>query len=148
MIYKENVIQEKKMDQEVKIYTYEDALKASTEYFNGDTLAATVFLNKYAVKDSDGNLYESTPAEMHHRLAKEYARIESKYQNAISEEKIFSLIDHFKYFVPAGSPMNGIGNIHQKYVSLANCFILSAKFSYCCSARIVVGTKYATCLLS
>ena len=115
------------MDQEVKIYTYEDALKASTEYFNGDTLAATVFLNKYAVKDSDGNLYESTPAEMHHRLAKEYARIESKYQNAISEEKIFSLIDHFKYFVPAGSPMNGIGNIHQKYVSLANCFILSAE---------------------
>ena len=81
MMYEENVIQEKKMDQEVKIYSHEDALKASTEYFNGDTLAATVFLNKYAMKDSSGNLCESTPKEMHHRLAAEYARIESKYPN-------------------------------------------------------------------
>ena len=116
------------MNQENRhIYPYEEALTASTEDFNGDTLAATVFLNKYAVKDSDGNLYESTPEEMHHRLAKEYARIEAKYPNGLSEEKIYSLLDRFKYFIPAGSPMNGIGNDFQKYVSLANCFILSAE---------------------
>lgn len=116
------------MDQNLKtIYSYDEAFKASTEYFHGDTLAATVFLNKYAIKDNDGNLYEKTPEEMHHRIAKEYARIESKYPNGLSEEKIFSLLEHFKYFVPAGSPMNGIGNPFQKYVSLANCFILSAE---------------------
>ena len=77
------------MDQESKIYPYQDALKASTEYFNGDTLAATVFLNKYALKDSDGNLYERTPEDMHHRLAKEFARIESHYSNPMTEEEIF-----------------------------------------------------------
>ena len=115
------------MDQEVKIYPYEDALKASTEYFNGDTLAATVFLNKYAMKDTDGNLCESTPKEMHHRLAAEYARIESKYPNPLSEQQIFDYLDHFRYIVPAGSPMSGIGNNYQKYVSLANCFVIGSE---------------------
>ena len=126
-MYEENVIQEKKMDQEVKIYSHEDALKASTEYFNGDTLAATVFLNKYAMKDSSGNLCESTPKEMHHRLAAEYARIESKYPNPLSEQQIFDYLDHFRYIVPAGSPMSGIGNDYQKYVSLANCFVIGSE---------------------
>ena len=130
-MYEENVIQEKKMDQEVKIYSHEDALKASTEYFNGDTLAATVFLNKYAMKDSSGNLCESTPKEMHHRLAAEYARIESKYPNPLSEQQIFDYLDHFRYIVPAGSPMSGIGNDYQKYVSLANCFVIGSEtYSY------------------
>lgn len=126
-MYEENVIQEKKMEQEVKIYSHEDALKASTEYFNGDTLAATVFLNKYAMKDSSGNLCESTPKEMHHRLAAEYARIESKYPNPLSEQQIFDYLDHFRYIVPAGSPMSGIGNDYQKYVSLANCFVIGSE---------------------
>jgi ribonucleoside-diphosphate reductase alpha chain len=115
------------MEQESKIYPYEDALKASTEYFNGDTLAATVFLNKYAMKDADGNLCESTPKEMHHRLAAEYARIESKYPNPLSEQQIFDYLDHFRYIVPAGSPMSGIGNNYQKYVSLANCFVIGSE---------------------
>ncbi len=115
------------MDQESKIYPYEDALKASTEYFNGDTLAATVFLNKYAMKDADGNLCESTPKEMHHRLAAEYARIESKYPNPLSEQQIFDYLDHFRYIIPAGSPMSGIGNNYQKYVSLANCFVIGSE---------------------
>lgn len=115
------------MEQETKIYPYEDALKSSIEYFNGDTLAATVFLNKYAMKDADGNLCESTPKEMHHRLAAEYARIESKYPNPLSEQQIFDYLDHFRYIVPAGSPMSGIGNNYQKYVSLANCFVIGSE---------------------
>lgn len=115
------------MNQERKIYSYDDALKASTEYFNGDTLAATVFLNKYAMKDNNGNLCESTPTDMHHRLAKEYARIESKYPNPLSEEQIFEYLNHFRYIIPAGSPMSGIGNDYQKYVSLANCFVIGSE---------------------
>lgn len=115
------------MNQEKKIYSYDDALKASTEYFKGDTLAATVFLNKYAMKDENGNLCESTPKEMHHRLAAEYARIESKYPNPLSEQKIFDYLDHFRYIIPAGSPMTGIGNDYQKYVSLANCFVIGSE---------------------
>ena len=116
------------MDQESKIYPYQDALKASTEYFNGDTLAATVFLNKYALKDSDGNLYERTPEDMHHRLAKEFARIESHYSNPMTEEEIFGYLKNFKYIVPAGSPMAGIGNDFQKYVSLSNCFVIESPY--------------------
>ena len=117
------------MNQEKKkIYSYDDALKASTEYFNGDTLAATVFLNKYALKDSDGNLYEKTPEDMHHRLAKEFARIESHYSNPMTEDEIFSYLKNFKYIVPAGSPMAGIGNDFQKYVSLSNCFVIESPF--------------------
>lgn len=106
-----------------KIYTYEDAIKASTEYFKGDTLAATVFINKYALKDSDGNIYESTPDEMHQRIASEIARVESKYANPMSEDELFDLIKNFTYIIPQGSPMTGIGNPFQ-IASLSNCFVI------------------------
>ncbi len=102
---------------------YQEALKASTEYFNGDELAASVFLNKYALKDSYGNLYESTPADMHRRLAGELARIEKKYPKPLEEDEIFSLLDKFKYIVPQGGPMSGIGNNFQ-ISSLSNCFVI------------------------
>jgi len=106
-----------------KIYTYEDAIKASTEYFKGDTLAATVFINKYALKDSEGNIYESTPDEMHQRIASEIARVESKYANPMSEDELFDLIKNFTYIIPQGSPMTGIGNPFQ-IASLSNCFVI------------------------
>lgn len=106
-----------------RIYTYEDAIKASTEYFKGDTLAATVFINKYALKDSDGNIYESTPNEMHQRIASEIARVESKYANPMSEDELFDLIKNFTYIIPQGSPMTGIGNPFQ-IASLSNCFVI------------------------
>lgn len=109
-----------------KVYEYEDAIKASTEYFNGDTLAATVFINKYALKDSEGNLYESTPDEMHRRIASEIARIEAKYPNPMSEDEIFDLIKNFTYIIPQGSPMTGIGNPFQ-IASLSNCFVIGNK---------------------
>lgn len=116
------------MNQENRqIYPYEEALKASTDYFGGDTLAATVFLNKYAMKDEQGRLCESTPEDMHHRLAAEYARIEAKYANPLSEQQIFDYLNHFRYIIPAGSPMSGIGNDYQKYVSLANCFVIGSE---------------------
>lgn len=115
--------------EEKKIYPYDEALKASTEYFKGDTLAANVFLNKYAIKDNDGNLYEKTPEDMHHRIAKEFARIEKKYENPLSEDDIFSYLDHFKYLIPGGSPMSGIGNDFQKCVSLSNCFVIGNGYS-------------------
>lgn len=115
--------------EEKKIYSYDEALKASTEYFKGDTLAANVFLNKYAIKDNDGNLYEKTPEDMHHRIAKEFARIEKKYENPLSEDDIFSYLDHFKYLIPGGSPMSGIGNDFQKCVSLSNCFVIGNGYS-------------------
>ena len=104
-------------------YTREEAIKASLEYFNGDDLAAEVWVNKYALKDSDNNVYELTPNDMHKRISSEFARIESIYPNSISESKIFDLIKDFKYIVPQGSPMAGIGNNHQ-YVSLSNCFVI------------------------
>ena len=106
-----------------KIYTYDEAIKASTEYFKGDTLAATVFINKYALKDSEGNIYESTPDEMHQRIASEIARVESKYANPMSEEELFDLIKNFTYIIPQGSPMTGIGNPFQ-IASLSNCFVI------------------------
>jgi len=102
---------------------YETALMASTEYFNGDELAASVFLNKYALKDSEGNLYELTPADMHWRLAREISRIENKYPKPLTEEEIFQLLDKFKYIVPQGGPMSGIGNNFQ-ISSLSNCFVI------------------------
>lgn len=104
-------------------YTREEALQASLAYFKGDELAANVWVNKYALKDSAGNLYEKTPDQMHQRLAKELARVESKYPNPLSEEEIFGLIKDFTYLVPQGGPMSGIGNNHQ-YVSLSNCFVI------------------------
>ncbi len=106
-----------------KTYSYDEAFAASLEYFGGDELAARVWVNKYAMKDSFGNIYEKTPEEMHHRIAAEIARIEQKYPNPMSADEIFSLLDHFKYIIPAGSPMTGIGNNHQ-VASLSNCFVI------------------------
>ena len=104
-------------------YTYEEAYEATLKYFGGDELAARVWTSKYALKDSLGHLYELTPDDMHHRIAHEIARIESKYPNPMSEEKIFGLIKHFRYIVPQGSPMAGIGNNFQ-VGSLSNCFVI------------------------
>ena len=108
---------------EKQTYTYDEALKASLEYFGGDELAARVWVNKYAVKDSFGTIYEKSPEQMHWRIANEIARIESKYNNPMSAQEIFDLLDHFKYIVPQGSPMTGIGNDHQ-IASLSNCFVI------------------------
>jgi len=106
-----------------KTYSYEEALQASLAYFAGDELAARVWVNKYAMKDSAGIIYELSPTDMHWRLAREIARMERKYQNPMSDEQIFELLDHFRYIVPAGSPMTGIGNNHQ-VASLSNCFVI------------------------
>ena len=107
----------------MKTYAYEEAFQASLEYFKGDELAARVWVNKYAMKDSFGNIYERSPEDMHWRIANEIARIENKYPNPMPVEEIFSLLDHFKYVVPAGSPMTGIGNNYQ-VASLSNCFVI------------------------
>ena len=104
-------------------YTYDEAFKASLEYFGGDELAARVWVNKYAMKDSFGHIFERSPRDMHHRIAAEIARIEKKYNNPVSEDEVFALLDHFRYLVPAGSPMTGIGNHHQ-IASLSNCFVI------------------------
>lgn len=104
-------------------YTYDEAFKASLEYFGGDELAARVWVNKYAMKNSFGHIFERSPRDMHHRIAAEIARIEKKYNNPVSEEDVFALLDHFRYLVPAGSPMTGIGNHHQ-IASLSNCFVI------------------------
>jgi len=106
-----------------KTYTQEEAFNASVEYFKGDDLAARVWVNKYALKDSDGNIYEKTPNDMHRRIAKEIARIEQRYANPMSEDEIFEAIKDFKYIVPQGSPMAGIGNPYQ-VGSLSNCFVI------------------------
>jgi ribonucleoside-diphosphate reductase alpha chain len=107
-------------------YDFNDAVKKATLYFNGDSLAAGVWVNKYALKDSDGNLYELTPDDMHRRIAKEIARIEKRYPNPMSEDAIFALLKGFKYIVPQGSPMAGIGNPFQ-IGSLSNCFVIGNK---------------------
>ncbi|UJH91801.1 adenosylcobalamin-dependent ribonucleoside-diphosphate reductase [Antarcticibacterium sp. 1MA-6-2] len=107
----------------VKTYSQEEAFEASRNYFQGDELAARVWINKYALKDSDGNLYESNPQEMHIRIAKEISRIEQKYPNPMSEEEVLGLLENFKYIVPQGSPMAGIGNKYQ-IASLSNCFVI------------------------
>lgn len=108
---------------ERQTYTYDEAFRASLEYFDGDELAARVWVNKYALKDSFGNIYEQSPHDMHHRIAAEIARIEQKYPNPLPEDEVFSLLDHFRYLVPAGSPMTGIGNDFQ-IASLSNCFVI------------------------
>ncbi|HAJ99404.1 MAG TPA: adenosylcobalamin-dependent ribonucleoside-diphosphate reductase [Bacteroidales bacterium] len=102
---------------------FTEAIKSSTDYFLGDSLAAGVWVNKYALKDSDGNLYEKTPADMHWRITKEIARIEQKYAEPLDEQTIFDLLHKFKYIVPQGSPMAGIGNPFQ-IGSLSNCFVI------------------------
>ena len=104
-------------------YSYEEAYEASLKYFAGDELAARVWVNKYAMKDSFGNIYERNPQDMHWRIANEVARIEQKYPNPMSAQEVFDLLDHFRYIVPAGSPMTGIGNNHQ-VASLSNCFVI------------------------
>ncbi len=108
---------------ENKTYSYEEAFEASLNYFKGDELAARVWVNKYAVKDSFGNIYEKSPEDMHWRIANEVARIEAKYANPLSPQELFDLFDHFKYIVPQGSPMTGIGNNFQ-VASLSNCFVI------------------------
>lgn len=107
----------------MKTYTNKEALETSIEYFKGDELAASVWVGKYAMKDSLGNLYEKSPEQMHRRLAKEFARIEAKYANPMSEDEIFELLKDFKYVIPQGGPMAGIGNDHQ-IASLSNCFVI------------------------
>ena len=108
---------------EKKTYSYDEAYEESLRYFQGDELAARVWVNKYAVKDSFGNIYEKSPVDMHWRIANEVARIEAKYPNPLSAEELFGLLDHFKYIVPQGSPMTGIGNDYQ-VASLSNCFVI------------------------
>ena len=106
-----------------KTYSYDEAFQTSLKYFDGDELAARVWVSKYAMKDSFGNIFEVSPTDMHHRIAKEIARIESKYANPMNEQEVFGLLDHFRYIIPAGSPMTGIGNDHQ-VASLSNCFVI------------------------
>ena len=111
-----------KEPKEYRQYTPEEIMRSSVEYFHGDELAANVWMNKYALREDD-RIYELNPDMMHHRLASEYARIEDKYQNPLSEEEIYQLLKDFKYIVPQGSPMSGIGNNFQ-VVSLSNCFVI------------------------
>lgn len=118
----ETVVKERK-EEKLKAYPYDEAMKAASVYFKGDTLAANVWVNKYALKDSAGNIYELTPDDMHRRLAREIARIEKKYPNPLSEEEIYQVLKDFKYIVPQGSPMAGIGNDFQAS-SLSNCFVI------------------------
>lgn len=106
-----------------KIYTFDEAFKASMDYFTGDELAAKVWVNKYALKDAFGNIYEQSPKDMHYRLAGEIARVEKNYPNPLSEQELFDLFDHFRYIIPQGSPMTGIGNDFQ-IASLSNCFVI------------------------
>ncbi len=109
--------------EERRVYTFEEAIAASTEYFGGDSMAANVWVSKYALKDSSGKLYERTPDDMHRRIAREIARIEKRYPNPMSEDEIYELLKDFKYLVPQGSPMAGIGNPIQ-IGSLSNCFVI------------------------
>ncbi len=106
-----------------KPVNYNDAIEASRLYFDGDDLAATVWVSKYALKDSFGNIYELSPLDMHNRISSEIARIEKKYPNPISHDEIFALLDHFKYVIPQGGPMTGVGNTFQ-VASLSNCFVI------------------------
>lgn len=121
----EEILEEKvaKSEKAYVKYSHEEVVKASTEYFKGDELAANVWANKYALKDSDGYIYEKTPEDMHWRIANEVARIEQKYPDPLSSEELFGLFSRFKYIVPQGSPMAGIGNVFQ-VSSLSNCFVI------------------------
>lgn len=109
--------------EQAKTYSFEEAYQEALQYFSGDELAARVWVNKYAMKDSFGHIYEKSPKDMHWRIANEIARIENKYKNPLSAQEVFELLDHFKYIIPAGSPMTGIGNDHQ-VASLSNCFVI------------------------
>lgn len=123
IIIQDKMIEMKSEKEILKNYSFEEVFAASTEYFKGDTLAANVWMNKYALKDSDGKIYEKNPGDMHRRLAKEIARIEKNYPNPLSEDELFELFKDFKYIIPQGSPMAGIGNDFQ-ISSLSNCFVI------------------------
>ena len=120
MFIEETTIQQTKM---LTAYSLEEAVKSSLDYFNGDELAAKVWVNKYALKDSNGNIYELNPDQMHRRISGEIHRVEKKYSNPLSEDEIYQVLKNFKYIVPQGGPMSGIGNNHQ-IVSLSNCFVI------------------------
>jgi ribonucleoside-diphosphate reductase alpha chain len=105
------------------MYKLEQVQEATLKYFNGDELAADKWIQKYCLKDNKGNYLELTPDDMHHRLAKEFSRIENKYKNPLSEETIYNILRHFKYIIPQGSPMYGIGN-NESTTSLSNCFVI------------------------
>ncbi|MBN2669577.1 MAG: adenosylcobalamin-dependent ribonucleoside-diphosphate reductase [Bacteroidales bacterium] len=123
MLVKESVTKKSTAKEERKIYSFDEAFRASLKYFKGDELAARVWVNKYALKSSDGSIYEQTPDDMHRRLAKEIARVEKKYKNPMTEDQVFELLRDFKYIIPQGGPMSGIGNDEQ-IVSLSNCFVI------------------------
>ncbi len=123
MATKEMAVKKAEKVEKQKFYSFDQAFQSSLKYFKGDDLAARVWVNKYAIKDSFGNIYELNPNDMHRRLTKEIARIEKKYPNSIGEETIFNLLKNFKYIVPQGGPMSGIGNKYQ-IVSLSNCFVI------------------------
>jgi ribonucleoside-diphosphate reductase alpha chain len=118
-----NIEKSKKREQDKVVYSHEEAVEESIQYFKGDELAARVWANKYALKDSFGNLYEKSPDDMHRRLAREIHRVEMKYKNPLSEELIYNVLKDFKYIVPQGGPMTGIGNDYQ-IASLSNCFVI------------------------
>lgn len=122
----ENITVMKEVKEKITTYSYEDALAASVMYFKGDEMAAKVWVSKYALKDSYGKIYERTPDDLHRRLAQEIGRIEKKYSNPMSEQEIFELLKEFKYIVPQGGPMTGIGNAFQ-IASLSNCFVIGSK---------------------
>ena len=133
LIEKEDTKEEKPTEQTLtepkkiyQIYPIDEVKAAAKEYFHGDSLAGDVWANKYALKDSEGNIYELTPDEMHHRIAREVARIEKKYPNPMSEDEIYQVLKDFRYIVPQGSPMAGIGNDFQ-ISSLSNCFVIGNK---------------------
>src|ERR1035437_1685054 len=123
IIMQEKMIEMKSEKLKLENYSHEEVFAASTIYFKGDTLAANVWMNKYALKDSEGNIYEKTPDDMHRRLASEIARIEKNYPNPLNEEELFELFKDFRYIIPQGSPMAGIGNDYQ-ISSLSNCFVI------------------------
>jgi len=118
-----------KKEAEVRSYTHEEIMEHATAYFKGDTLAANVWMNKYALKDSEGKIYELSPDDMHHRIASEVARIESKYPNPMKEEELYDLFRDFRFIIPQGSPMAGIGNNFQ-VSSLSNCFVIGGDGNY------------------
>ncbi len=123
MYEQETLLMSEKKETKTETFSYEEAFKESRTYFEGDELAARVWVSKYALKDSFGNLFESNPKQMHQRIASELHRIEKKYSNPLSYKEIFDLLDKFKYVIPAGSPMTGIGNKYQ-IASLSNCFVI------------------------
>src|SRR5574344_2057499 len=107
------------------MYSREEAFKECLIYFNGDELAANVFIDKYALKDKQGNLLEKDPEDMHRRMTNEFKRIENKYPNPMNWIEVFELFDHFKYVIPGGSQMAGVGN-NTAITSLSNCFVIDS----------------------